>query len=77
MNRGPVQARWTVPGNPHAARPIVELTGGFALDPALKTAVQEVAATEPMVDSDAAYSAAYGAAVLAERAAGRLIGSAR
>lgn len=77
LKRGPVQARWTVPGNPHAARPLVELTGGFSQDEAVQAAVRAATNSEPVVAEFPAHAAAYGAAVLGVRAGSRLIGARR
>ncbi|MFC0313610.1 hypothetical protein ACFQNE_02900 [Gordonia phosphorivorans] len=77
LRRTPVQGRWTVPGNPHAARPLVELTGGFGQDPAVVQAVREYTQSEAVVAELPAQVAAYGAAVLGERRQSRLIGARR
>lgn len=77
LNRAPVQGRWTVDGHPHAARPLVEMTGGFAQDPAVQQAVRAVTRSEPVVAEFPAHAAAYGAAILGARASARLVGSRR
>lgn len=65
VERRPVQQRWTIPGNPLAARPLVQLTGGFADDPAVQTAVRHILNTQVDVVDQPAHAAAWGAAKLA------------
>ncbi|WP_042377291.1 hypothetical protein [Gordonia alkanivorans] len=64
VERSPVQKRWTLPGNPLAARPIVQLTGGFAEDPAVQATVRHILNAEVLVVDQPAHAAAWGAAKL-------------
>lgn len=77
LDRGPVTGRWTVPGNPYASRPIVELTGGLAEDPGIQKAVQEWTAASVMAAQTPAHAAAWGAAQLGVKATSKLIGGRR
>lgn len=77
LDRGPVTGRWTVPGNPHASRPIVELTGGLAQDIGVQRAVRQYTASAVMVAHTPAHAAAWGAAQLGVRAPSKLIGGRR
>lgn len=73
LNRAPVTRRWTLENNPLAARPIVELTGGFAQDVAVQIAVRNFTTVTPTVVQLPAHAAAWGAARLVyERSRRRL-----
>jgi hypothetical protein len=65
VDRAPVTRRSTIPGNPLAAVPIVQLTGGFAEDPAVQTAVRHILNSDIDVVHQPAHAAAWGAAKLA------------
>lgn len=73
LDRSPVQQRWTIPGNPLAARPLVHITGGWAQDPAVRIAVQNVTGANPSVVDQPAHAAAWGAAKLAHETLSRLL----
>lgn len=73
LDRSPVRQQWTIPGNPLAARPLVQITGGWALDPAVRIAVQNVTGANPSVVDQPAHAAAWGAARLAHENLSRLL----
>ncbi|WP_347956187.1 hypothetical protein [Gordonia aichiensis] len=77
LDRGPITGRWTVPGNPHASRPIIELTGGLAEDPGVQKAVRQKAETSVMVAETPAHAAAWGAAQIGVQSHNKLIGGRR
>ncbi|KJR10465.1 hypothetical protein [Gordonia sihwensis] len=77
LDRGPVTGRWTVPGNPHASRPIIELTGGLAEEPGVQRAVRQKAETSVMVADTPVHAAAWGAALIGVQSHSKLIGGRR
>lgn len=71
VERSAVQGRWTIPGDPRAARPIVQLTGGFSKDPAVQIVVNEVVEARVDVIDAPEVAAAWGAAKLTQQANNR------